>query len=173
MEMLYKPSVISPFTPSPSLIGKIVLTMNIDNWNYKLGMVYYTYPNARDDFNYEFFEFDLALGYDFGPFSSTASLRLSPNYFANSGLTKYYTLETKVPITDKVKAIGHIAYREIEDNAAFYGFPDNADWALGAEYNLTDHVKLIGKYVDSNFDTKTICPDTCNERLITGISYTF
>lgn len=140
------------------------------NWNYKAGIIYYTYPNADKDLNYNFWEYDLAVGYNFGTVKTEASVKISPDYFAGSGFETYSKLEVKVPIK-KFEFQGHFARREIEDNAAFFA-PDNNDWALGINYKPLEKTTLQLKYVDSSF-SKRECVDICDGRLIAGLSFDF
>lgn len=144
----------------------------VGKFNYKAGLIHYSYPNADDTLDYNFTELDLAAGYDFDLFSATAALKYSPNYFADSGDEFYYTIDAQVPFRPNLRGIAHIGYREIEDNTKFYWLPDNTDWAIGGEFDMTKKIKITGKYVDSDFG-ETECPDICRGRLIGGITYNF
>ncbi|MCA9406996.1 MAG: TorF family putative porin [Candidatus Omnitrophica bacterium] len=142
------------------------------NFNYRAGLIYYTYPNADSTLNYNFLEYDLAVGYNFNPVKAEASVKISPNYFAGSGFETYSKLELKLPI-NQFEIQGHFARREIEDNNAFFGFPDNNDWSIGVSYKPYDKTTLHLKYVDSSFDEKRECIDLCSGRLIAGIGFDF
>jgi len=145
---------------------------NHENWNFRAGLISYMYPNADSELNYNFIEFDLAVGYTFKWLHTEASLLFSPNYFGGSGKSRYTKLQATLPINEKLQLNSHIAHRAIETNALF-GLPDNFDWKIGAEYEFIDNTSLTIDYVDSSFDRTTECKKVCDERLILGIHYTF
>ncbi len=103
-------------------------------------MPYYTFPDADSSLDYNFWELDLGLGYNFGPLYSELSLKRSPNHFASSGELRYVKLEGHVPIQDQLKIKSHIAHRYIEDNEVFYNIPDSFDWEIGLEYKPVEDV---------------------------------
>lgn len=144
----------------------------IGNWSYRGGIIYYTYPKSDNALNYDFIEFDAAVGYNFNPIYAEASLKYSPNYFFDTGHETYSKLELKSPLINKFQIKSHIAYRQIENETRF-GVPDNFDWEIGVIYTPQSFVDLTFKYVDSNINDDTVCPDICNERFIAGITYKF
>ncbi len=146
----------------------------LDRLYLRAGGLYFTYPNSDDSLDYNFFEADFAIGYNFGPFYSEASLRYSPNHFANSGREYYPKIEVRIPIEDNLRIKSHIAHRSVENNTAFFYIPNSFDWEFGLEYSPIKNVDLIAKYVDSDFK-KSDCFNRsfCDERLITGLRYSF
>jgi len=147
----------------------------IDKLYCRIGAIYYVYPDADSSLEYNFWELDLGLGYNFDSFYSELSLRRSPNHFASSGEMRYVKLETSVPIIqNQLKLKTHIAHRYIEDNQAFFNIPDSFDWEIGFEHQPIENLDLIIKYVDSSLTRKEcLNSDLCRERLIAGISYHF
>ena len=147
----------------------------IGNWHYRVGAIYFTYPNSDENLKYNFLEFDAGLGYNFGPVYTEASFRFSPNHFGDSGKEIYSKLITQIPINEKLKMKNHIAYRSVEKNEVFFNIPDSFDWELGFEYQTPiEGAAVLGKYVDSTFRrNECLNTDYCNERLIFGVSYTF
>ena len=153
----------------------VAFNESIDNFYYRLGLLYFTYPNSDSSLNYNFLEWDFGLGYQFAKLYSEISLRYSPNHFAASGKANYFKWQTKVPISSTLNAKGHIAHRQVEDNQAFFNIPDSYDWEIGLEYRPIENVELISKYVNSDFKNATECPgdDLCSGRVIAGIRYHF
>ena len=139
--------------------------------NYDVGVIYYAYPGADSSLNYDFWEGSLALGYDFGMFSTSASVNYSPEYFGDSGHAEYYSFNVDVPLPQEFTLSGHVGHQNIEDNAAF-GVPDYTDWSVGLGYNLSGF-DLSLQYVDTNLDEPGDCFDGCAERVIFGISKSF
>ena len=98
------------------------------------GFIYYTYPGANSDLNYDFWEIQGQLGYDFGPANVTASVNHSHDNFGNSGKATYYKLALGVPL-GKVDLGAYVAKQFIEKEAVF-GSPDYLEWNLSASINL-------------------------------------
>lgn len=144
---------------------------SVNDFSYDIGAIYYAYPGADSSLDYDFFEGALALGYDFGIFSTSASVNYSPEYFAESGDAVYYALAVDVPVADTFTLSGHVGRQTIDDNAAF-GVPDYTDWSVGLGYNLSGF-DLSLQYVDTNLDEPTECADGCDSRVIFGISRSF
>ena len=63
-----------------------------------LGYIRYNYLGAPSDLFYDFNEFGLVLGYDFGVVQIQGAVRYSPNFFANSGNAWYKWGQVTVPI---------------------------------------------------------------------------
>ncbi len=132
------------------------------------------FPDAISSLNYDFWEVDAGLGYNFDAFYSEVSLKYSPEHFANSGNLRYVKLEGHLPVHEKLKLKSHIAHRHIQDNVAFSNIPDSFDWEVGVEFKPVSNVDLIFKYVDSSLSKKEcLNTDLCSERVIAGISYHF
>jgi uncharacterized protein (TIGR02001 family) len=146
----------------------------LDNWYYRAGLIYYTFPNADSSFEYDFWELDLALGYNFGPVYTELNLKRSPDHYADSGEMRYVTFRVHVPVTEQLKLKNHIAHRHIEDNVAFFNIPDSYDWETGFEYMPVSYLGIVGKYVDSSLSrSECLGTDNCEERIILGINYYF
>ena len=142
-----------------------------DNGVYhRVGLIYYTFPNAQSRLNYDFWEADLALGYDFGPLYSEVYLRTSPNHYANSGHSRYVRLAGTVPLNEnKIRLKSHISHRYIEDNQTFFNIPDAFDWEIGFEYTVVENTDFIVRYVDSNLsNSDCLNSDFCSERFVVG-----
>ena len=60
-----------------------------DKLTVDLGYIRYNYPGATSDLFFDFNEFGLVVGYDFGVAQVSGAVRYSPNFFANSGIAWY------------------------------------------------------------------------------------
>ncbi len=138
---------------------------------YDLGVLYYMYPGADSDLDYDFWEFAVSLGYDFEVVALSASYNYSPNNFADSGDAHYFSAAFEAPVFKGLTVNGHFGHQEIDDEDAF-GVDDYNDWSLGLGYNLYGF-DLALQYVDTNLDETDECADGCEERVIFGVSRSF
>ncbi len=144
-----------------------------EGFTYDIGALYYAYPGADSDLDYNYYEMALALGYDFDVFALSAAVNYSPEFFADSGDATYLAGFVDVPLpflpldTSLNASVGH---QWIEDNAAF-GVDDYMDWGIGLTSNIEGFDVGI-RYIDSNLDASKGCPDGCGERVILSVSKT-
>lgn len=139
--------------------------------SYDLGVLYYAYPGADNDLDYDFWEFAASVGYDFEVVALSASYNFSPNYFADSGDAHYYAVAFEAPIFKGFSLDGHFGHQSIDDESAF-GVEDYNDWHVGLGYNLYGFDMSL-QYVDTDLDETSECSDGCEERVIFGISRSF
>ena len=99
-----------------------------------LGYIRYNYLGAPADLYYDFNEFGLVVGYDFGVAQVSGAVRYSPNFFANSGAAWYKWGQVVVPlpfikINENVsfKLFGTIGNQYVE-RFQFYGIPYDNYW---------------------------------------------
>lgn len=145
------------------------LTGNLtENTGWDIGFIYYAYPGADSNLDYDFIEAKAALSHDFGSFAATASINYSPDYFAGSGDAFYYSLNAEAPLPHNFTLNGHAAYQSIDDEGAF-GVPDYLDWSAGLGY-AWDRIDLSLNYQDTNLD-ETDCVDGCSGRFIFAVKY--
>ena len=148
---------------------------------FDLGYIRYNYLGAPANLYFDFNEFGLVAGYDFGVAQVSAAVRYSPNFFANSGNAWYKWGQIAVPLTfinfnENVtfKLFGTIGNQYVE-RYQFYGIPyDNYwDWQVGLTVNVYGFDLTIA-YVDTNIDIQG-CLNTynCEARAIFTISKTF
>lgn len=144
---------------------------DIGGVNYDIGVIYYAYPGADEDREYDFVEGAVSLGYDFDLFAVSASFNYSPDYFAGSGDAQYYAAAVDVPLPHDFSVSAHVGHQEIDDNAAF-GADDYTDWSLGVGYELKGF-DLGLTYLDTDLDEPSECADGCGERVIFSLSKSF
>lgn len=141
------------------------LTGDIGNTglSWDIGFIYYTYPGASQSLNYDFVEGQLALSYDFGFASATASVNYSPDNFGNSGSAFYPKLGVDVPVGKYLTLSGHVAKQYIDRNATF-GLPDYVEYGIGATVNVAGFdVNLMWSDTDM---TDAECGDACGMVLL-------
>lgn len=105
------------------------------SWDF--GVIYYAYPGADSNLNYDFVELAASLGYDFGVASVTASINYSPDYTTGSGTAYYPKLAVDVPVP-MIKGLSlgaYVAYQNIDREDTF-GTRDYYEWNLSATYNV-------------------------------------
>lgn len=163
------------------LLAGLKLKTFQDKLSFDLGYIRYNYLGAPADLFYDFNEFGLLVGYDFGVAQLSAAVRYSPNFFANSGTAWYKWAQAIVPlpflyVNDDIsfKAFASIGNQYVE-RFANYGIPaDNYwDWQIGLTVTLYGF-DLSAAYTDTNIDVAG-CANTqnCQGRVIVGISKTF
>lgn len=141
-----------------------------DTLTLDLGGIYYAYPGAEDNLEYDYWEAAAALGYDFGAFSTTAAVNYSPDNFGGSGHAVYSVLYLDIPLPYSVNLNSHIGYQAVEDNATF-ALPDYTDWSVGLGYNLGGF-DLNLSYADTDID-ESDCADGCDARALFSVSRSF
>ena len=130
---------------------------------WDIGFIYYSYPGAASSLNYDFWEGQVALSYDFGIASATASLNYSPENFGKSGDAFYPKLGVEAPIGKYLTLSAHVAKQYIQDNTTF-GLPDYVEYGIGATVNLAGFdVNLTWSDTDMS-DTE--CGDACGMFLL-------
>jgi uncharacterized protein (TIGR02001 family) len=153
-----------------------------DKLTADLGYIRYNYLGSdAGPLFYDFNEFGLVVGYDFGVVALSGAVRYSPNFFANSGRAWYKWAQAVVPlpfinINENVsfKVFGTLASQYVE-KPVNYGIPNNDywDWSLGLTVTVYGFDLSIA-YVDTNIDVPG-CLNTynCEARAIFTVSKTF
>ena len=162
------------------LTGLRLKTME-DKLTFDLGYIRYNYLGAASNLFYDFNEFGLVGGYDFGVAQLSAAVRYSPNFYANSGIAWYKWAQVTVPlpfikINENIafKVFGNVGNQYVE-RFANYGIPTNNywDWQLGAVVSVYGF-DISAAYTDTNVDVAG-CLNTqnCQGRIILGVSKAF
>lgn len=162
------------------LTGLKIKTLQ-DKLTFDLGYIRYNYLGAPSNLFYDFNEFGLVGGYDFGVAQLSAAVRYSPNFYANSGIAWYKWAQVTVPlpfikVNDNVafKLFGNIGNQYVE-RFANYGIPTNNywDWQLGAVVSVYGF-DISAAYTDTNVDVQgCLGSQNCQGRVIIGISKAF
>jgi len=146
------------------------LRYGVDKWTFDGGLIYYAYPGANDDLNYDYWEAQGTVGYDFGVASLTGGLNYSPEFFADSGDAWYYRADAKVPLPHSFAINAHVGRQEIDENVSF-ALPDYTDWSVGVS-TMVEGFTLGVSYIDTNID-KVDCPEWCDSRAVFTVSRAF
>jgi uncharacterized protein (TIGR02001 family) len=148
-------------------------TYGVNGFTFDLGTIYYAYPGAAGALEYDFWEVQGKVGYDFTVLSLTGSLNYSPDYFGGSDDAFYYKLASEVPLPRGFSLSGHLGRQTIEKNATF-GTPDYTDWSLGVAYAL-EGFDLKLEYVDTDLSNSECGGglDICDARVIASASKAF
>ncbi len=146
-----------------------------------LGYTRYNYPGAAGDLFFDFNEFALVVGYDFGVAQVSGAVRYSPNFYGNSGIAWYKWAQVAVPLpfvnfNENVtfKVFGTVGNQYVERFANYGIGNDNYwDWQIGIGATVYGFDLSIA-YVDTNLDSPN-CGNTmnCDARAIFTVSKTF
>lgn len=152
-----------------------------DKLTFDLGYIRYNYLGAPADLYYDFNEFGLVVGYDFGFAQLQGAVRYSPNFFANSGIAWYKWGQLTVPLpfinlNDNIsfKLFGTIGNQAVERFANYgIGYNNYWDWQVGLGVTVYGF-DLSVAYVDTNLGVAQ-CANTmnCDARAVFMISKTF
>jgi uncharacterized protein (TIGR02001 family) len=146
------------------------ITHDIADISFDIGAIYYAYPGAAANLNYDFWEVKFATGYDFGPAEIGGSVYYSPDYFGGSGDAVYYQAAAEVPLEHGIYLAGHVGRQKIDDNVA-YTLPDYTDWSIGLGANI-EGFDINLSYIDTNI-SKSRCADGCDSKAVLTLSRSF
>lgn len=145
------------------------LSGSVGDIGWDVGVIYYAYPGADGNLDYDFFEAAVAFSYDFGVASATASVNYSPDNFGGSGTAYYPKLAVDVPVGKYLTLSAHVAKQYIEKNTVF-GQPDYVDWSVGGTVNVAGF-DLNLTYSDTDLSSSE-CSDACG-MLLFSVSRSF
>jgi uncharacterized protein (TIGR02001 family) len=138
----------------------------VNGFTYDVGAIYYAYPGADSDLDYDFVELALAGGYDFGVAALSAAVNYTPDYFGGLGDGVYYMAAIDVPLPHDFSLSGHVGHQTIDDGN------DYTDWSLGVGYSLYG-MDLSLAYHETDLDEPSECADGCDARIVAKISHEF
>ena len=141
-------------------------TIDQTGTDWKLGGIYYWYPGADDDLNYDFWEVAGSLTHDFGPFALSGAVNYSPEYFGETGDAWYFSSAATVPLPYDLSLNAHLGYQDVEDAA------DYLDWSAGLGYSWNGFNFAVN-YIDTDLDEPEECFDGCSERVVFTVSRAF
>lgn len=135
-------------------------------FTYDIGGVYYAYPGADSDLDYDFFEAVAKLGYDFEVAAVEGAIYYSPDFFGGTDDAVYYSLGVDVPLPYEITASAHAGHQYIDEAA------DYNDWSLGLGYSVAGF-DLSLTYTDTDLDEPQEVADGSTDRIVFGISRSF
>lgn len=130
---------------------------------YDLGLVYYAYPGASSSLDYDFLEAYGSLSYDFGSFSLSGGLNVSPDFFGSTGTATYVFIGASVPLGDTFTVSADLGRQDIEDA------DDYIHWRLGVAASAAGFDFDLS-YHDTDWDNGG---DLADSRLVLSVSRSF
>jgi uncharacterized protein (TIGR02001 family) len=141
----------------------------------------YSYLESPPELGYNYNEFYLWAGYDFGVLQLAGAVAYAPNYYANAGAAWYKSAELTVPLAIRpfgrdigLKAFASLGNQYIERYYTNGYLTDNFwDWEIGLRARLWE-VDVALSYVDTNLDAVG-CSNSlnCEGRVVIKMSKTF
>lgn len=160
------------------------LTGTIGNFSWDVTSIWYEYPGADNDLDYDFWEFGPSVGYDFGVASVSAGYLWSPEFLAQSGDGHWFYGGVEVPMPEDAMPSwlglafsGNVAHQAIDKDSVF-GVPDYMTWDAGATlsaFGLDFDIRYFDTDIsrDSCFGGGSSAGDLCAERIVGTISKSF
>ncbi len=133
--------------------------------------IWYSYPGVSNALDFDFFEAALALGVEQGPFSVSASINYSPDYFAGSDTGLYLASSVSFQVAENFTLDLHVAHQEIKDNAAF-GAPDYTDYSIGVGTSLLGFDMSVS-FIDTDIKDSEGAKNLADERVVFTIGRSF
>lgn len=144
-------------------------------WN--LGVIYFMYPGADSDLNYDFIEGYVGLGYAFSQMALTPEIGVkvsyTDDYFAGSGEGIYVDGVGSLSLPYDFGLGFHYGYQSIDEEDAF-GTPSYSDWSLSLSKEVLG-LDLSIAYVDTDIEKDECFAGTslCEARAVFTVSKSF
>lgn len=135
---------------------------------WDVGFIYYVYPGADSNLDYDYVEVQGALSYDFGVAAASLSVNYSPENFGESGDAVYTKLGVDVPV-GKYLTLSAYGARQVIDKNAVFGAPDYWEWNISAGVNIAGF-DLSVAYSDTDIPN---ADDSAGPTAIFTVSRTF
>ena len=116
-------------------------------FTYGASWLYYSYPDADNNLNYDYWELAANVGYDLGVAAPEIGYAWSEDFFGNSGDAHYLygAVAVPLPFVPDLSVTGTIGHQWIETNAAF-GVQDYLNWSIVANYSAFTLDFALGYY---------------------------
>lgn len=139
----------------------------IEKFSYDVGVIWYLYPGADNDLEYDFFELQGNVGYDLGPVGVSAGVNFSPEFFGKVGNATYLSGGVSWPVHDRVSIDGHIGRQWTKVG-------DYTDWSIGATFSAAGFDFGV-TYYDTNLSDIDLGGDNdiADGRIVASISRSF
>lgn len=112
---------------------------------FDLGVIYYGYTDSPSGSEQNYWEGKVAASVPAGPATLGAAVYYSPDFFGGTGDAVYYEANAALPIPETKFAVsGALGYQQVKGPA------DYTTWNVGVGYQLTDHIGLDVRYVDTD-----------------------
>jgi len=144
---------------------------SVSGFDLDAGLLYYAYPGAESDRNYNFLEVYAGIARTLGMFDLGLSGAYSPEFFAKSGSAMYGSFAASTTLPSLPIGIdASIGMQTIDDNGAF-GTPDYAVWSVGVAADVLG--ASVGGSVTGTDLKEVDCfggSDLCKARFIVSVS---
>jgi len=131
-------------------------------FSYDVGGIYYMYPGAESELDYDFWEAYVSAGYDFDAFAVSASINYSPEFFGDTGDAVYYAAGVDVPLPHDFGLSAHVGYQDIDEST------DYTDWSVGVSKTWLEF-DWAATYTDTDLDAA----DIDDARVVFSVGKTF
>ena len=137
---------------------------SLEGLDYDVGFLYYIYPGANNNLNYDFWEIYGSLGYDFEVASFSAGVAYTSDNFGDTGDGLYLMSGLSIPLSDMFSLDASLNYYDVEP-----GFGDDYfDWIIGATLSI-DWFDANISYIDTDISDL----DAADSRVVFSISRSF
>lgn len=138
-------------------------TNTVDNLTYTVTALYYTYPGASSDLEYDYFEAGLDLAYSVENITLTGKIYYSPKFFGTAGGEAWYLSPgVSYALNDMISINGAIGFNELENG------DDYKDWNAGVSLTFEPFVVDL-KYIDTN----VAGVKEADSRFVASLTYAF
>lgn len=159
---------------SVEIDGTLSYTFTAGPGKATLGGIYYAYPGADSDLNYDYAEAFAGYAVNIGGvIDLNPQIFYSPDFFAGSGDAVYATAGVSVPVKpiDGLSLVGSAGRQWISDNDQF-GAPDYTDWSAGLSYTASHKLGFSVKYYDTGISGDR-CSGLCSSRVVGALTLTW
>ena len=100
--------------------------------SWDAGFIYYAYPGADSNLEYDFWEVTASLGYDFGVASVTGSVNWSPDNTGDTGYETYTKLavDVPVPVVKDLSLSAYVANQDLDQGDSY------VEWNFSVGYSI-------------------------------------
>ncbi|WP_051329926.1 TorF family putative porin [Niveispirillum irakense] len=138
-------------------------TNTVNDLTYTVTALYYTYPGASSDLEYDYFEAGLDLVYSIGDVSISGKVYYSPKFFGTAGGDAWYLSPGfSYALTDMITINYAVGFNELENGA------DYKDWNAGVALKFEPFVVDL-KY----YDTDVSGVKEADSRFVASLTYAF
>ena len=151
--VLFADSVAAGTTSSTSIETDIYggFSKDIGKFSLDLGGIYYLYPDATSDLNYNFGELYASLSTKIRSVSLSTGVNFSNDFYAKSGRAVYGSASISIPVIDSLTA-SVAAGRQYVEKPVAYGVDSNYyAYSVGLEYAFNDTYAAGLSFVDNSF----------------------
>ena len=137
------------------LYGGYTFTLT-DQTSINVGGIYYFYPGASGDLNYDFWEVNAGVSHSFtNGIEIGGSVSYSPEFFGDTGDAYYYEANATIPVYKGLYIDGHVGHSNLKESE---GLEDYTDYGIGVGYTINNLDFHVG-YRDTDLNDTNIADD--------------